>query len=73
MSTASDSKWRDAGVRIISSDQLDANTPQTPGCLNPASNFWRNDEISSLFDRTMGNRTADLRGHPIQRMARPGG
>jgi uncharacterized RmlC-like cupin family protein len=30
-------KWRDDGVRVIKGDQLDANTPQTPGMLREAA------------------------------------
>jgi uncharacterized RmlC-like cupin family protein len=37
MSTPSDNKWRNDGVRIISSHQLDANTPQTPGMTRAAA------------------------------------
>ena len=37
MSTASDSKWRDGGVRIVHGDQLDSNTPQTPGMTRAAA------------------------------------
>jgi uncharacterized RmlC-like cupin family protein len=37
MSTASENKWRNDGVRIISSDQLDPNTPQTPGMTRAAA------------------------------------
>jgi uncharacterized RmlC-like cupin family protein len=29
--------WRDHGVRIVRHDQLDANTPQTPGMLRAAA------------------------------------
>ena len=37
MSTASDTKWRDGGVRIVHGDQLDSNTPQTPGMTRAAA------------------------------------
>jgi uncharacterized RmlC-like cupin family protein len=37
MSTASHNKWRDDGVRIVRSDQLDSNTPQTPGMTRAAA------------------------------------
>ena len=30
-------KWRDDGVRIVHSDQLDLNTPQTPGMTRAAA------------------------------------
>jgi len=30
-------KWRDDGVRIVRSDQLDLNTPQTPGMTRAAA------------------------------------
>ena len=34
--------WRDKGVRIVHGDQLDANTPQTPGMTRAAAiNFAR--------------------------------
>ena len=29
--------WRDSGVRIVRSDQLDMNTPQTPGMTRAAA------------------------------------
>ena len=36
------SDWRDAGVRIVHADELDANTPQTPGMTRAAAiNFAR--------------------------------
>lgn len=37
MSTNPDTKWRNDGVRIITGDQLDANTPQTPGMTRAAA------------------------------------
>ena len=37
MSTASQNKWRDNGVRIIPGTQLDLNTPQTPGMTRAAA------------------------------------
>jgi uncharacterized RmlC-like cupin family protein len=38
----SDSNWRTEGVRVIKSDRLDSNTPQTPGMLRAAAvNFAR--------------------------------
>ncbi|HEY7558711.1 MAG TPA: cupin domain-containing protein [Candidatus Binatia bacterium] len=37
MSAASESPWRDGGVRIVHSDQLDSNTPQTPGMTRAAA------------------------------------
>ena len=32
-----ESKWRHHGVRVVQSDQLDANTPQTPGMSRAAA------------------------------------
>ena len=32
-----ESKWRHHGVRVVRSDQLDANTPQTPGMSRAAA------------------------------------
>jgi uncharacterized RmlC-like cupin family protein len=32
-----DERWREDGVRVIKSDQLDANTPQTPGMQRRAA------------------------------------
>jgi len=37
MSTASENRWRDDGVRILRSDQFDSNTPQTPGMTRQAA------------------------------------
>ena len=37
MSTASDGKWRNDGVRIVAGTQLDLNTPQTPGMTRAAA------------------------------------
>ncbi len=37
MSSLSKSKWRDEGVRIITRERLDANTPQTPGMTRAAA------------------------------------
>jgi uncharacterized RmlC-like cupin family protein len=37
MSTAISGKWRNDGVRIVSSNRLDANTPQTPGMIRAAA------------------------------------
>lgn len=37
MSTASDGKWRNDGVRIVLGTQLDLNTPQTPGMTRAAA------------------------------------
>jgi uncharacterized RmlC-like cupin family protein len=37
MSAASESRWRDGGVRIVHGDQLDSNTPQTPGMTRAAA------------------------------------
>jgi len=33
----SESKWRNHGVRIVHSDELDLNTPQTPGMSRAAA------------------------------------
>ena len=33
----SQAKWRDDGIRIVSQDQLDFNTPQTPGMTRAAA------------------------------------
>jgi uncharacterized RmlC-like cupin family protein len=35
--TMTNTNWRDHGVRIVRSDQLDANTPQTPGMTRAAA------------------------------------
>lgn len=35
--TQSKRNWRDSGVRIVRSDQLDLNTPQTPGMTRAAA------------------------------------
>ncbi|HYN86912.1 MAG TPA: cupin domain-containing protein [Ardenticatenaceae bacterium] len=35
--SASESNWRDNGVRIVRHDQLDHNTPQTPGMQRAAA------------------------------------
>jgi uncharacterized RmlC-like cupin family protein len=35
--TDSPSNWREQGVRIVHSDQLDSNTPQTPGMSRAAA------------------------------------
>ena len=37
MSDLSPDPWRDHGVRIVSSDSLDLNTPQTPGMTRAAA------------------------------------
>jgi uncharacterized RmlC-like cupin family protein len=37
MASASQHKWRDHGVKIIPSAQLDLNTPQTPGMTRAAA------------------------------------
>jgi uncharacterized RmlC-like cupin family protein len=37
MSAASATQWRDGGVRIVHGDQLDSNTPQTPGMTRAAA------------------------------------
>ena len=37
MSAASENQWRDGGVRIVHGDQLDSNTPQTPGMTRAAA------------------------------------
>ena len=37
MSDLAKSTWRDQGIRIIRSDQLDLNTPQTPGMTRAAA------------------------------------
>jgi uncharacterized RmlC-like cupin family protein len=37
MSINSEPKWRDQGVRVISGDNLDHNTPQTPGMTRAAA------------------------------------
>ena len=37
MSAASESRWRDGGVRIVHGGQLDSNTPQTPGMTRAAA------------------------------------
>jgi uncharacterized RmlC-like cupin family protein len=42
MSRSDKSDWRTQGVRVIRSDQLDGNTPQTPGMQRAAAvNFQR--------------------------------
>ena len=35
--TQSKANWRDKGVRIVHSNQLDLNTPQTPGMTRAAA------------------------------------
>jgi len=37
MSSTPESKWREDGVRIVGSDRLDSNTPQTPGMTRAAA------------------------------------
>jgi uncharacterized RmlC-like cupin family protein len=37
MSAAGEGLWRDDGVRIVRCDQLDSNTPQTPGMTRAAA------------------------------------
>ena len=37
MDQPSESKWRNHGVRIVHSDELDLNTPQTPGMTRAAA------------------------------------
>jgi uncharacterized RmlC-like cupin family protein len=37
LSAAAGNKWRNDGVRIIGSDRLDSNTPQTPGMTRAAA------------------------------------
>jgi uncharacterized RmlC-like cupin family protein len=37
MSAPFESQWRDGGVRIVHGDQLDSNTPQTPGMTRAAA------------------------------------
>jgi uncharacterized RmlC-like cupin family protein len=37
MSKSSESQWRNGGVRIVRADQLDPNTPQTPGMTRAAA------------------------------------
>jgi len=37
MSVAGEGLWRDDGVRIVRGDQLDSNTPQTPGMTRAAA------------------------------------
>jgi uncharacterized RmlC-like cupin family protein len=37
MASASEHNWRDHGVKVIPSTQLDLNTPQTPGMIRAAA------------------------------------
>src|SRR5438034_1218438 len=37
MATASESKWRHSGVRVVHANELDVNTPQTPGMNRAAA------------------------------------
>ena len=40
MTDPSQSKWRNDGVRVVHGDELDVNTPQTPG-MNRAAAITR--------------------------------
>jgi len=37
MAKSSESKWKHAGVRVVHADELDVNTPQTPGMNRAAA------------------------------------
>ena len=45
--------WRTDGVRVIKSDQLDTNTPQTPGMLRAAAIDYRRVGSKKLWAGTV--------------------
>lgn len=49
MEKPSESKWRYHGVRIVHGNELDINTPQTPG-MNRAAVTARGTETISIRD-----------------------
>ena len=67
MADAEDSKaqtdWRDHGVRIVHSDELDTNTPQTPGMNRAAAITHATAGASKLWAGTVTI-------HPTPRPAR---
>jgi uncharacterized RmlC-like cupin family protein len=46
---ADERDWRDHGVRIVHSDELDANTPQTPGMNRAAAITYASAGASNLW------------------------
>jgi uncharacterized RmlC-like cupin family protein len=48
-----DRNWRDEGVKIIPSDQLDSNTPQTPGMTRAAAITHARTGASKLWAGTV--------------------
>ncbi len=49
-----DRNWRNAGVRIVRRDQLDANTPQTPGMQRMAAITSQSANARKLWAGTVG-------------------
>ena len=44
---ANETKWRQHGVRVVHGNELDSNTPQTPG-MNRAAAITASSEIVTL-------------------------
>ena len=53
MSDPAPDHWRDHGVRIVSSDSLDLNTPQTPGMTRAAAITHARTGASKLWAGTV--------------------
>lgn len=53
MSQGSDSRWKFDGVRVVRSDQLDLNTPQTPGMNRAAAITYARTGAEKLWAGTV--------------------
>lgn len=53
MSTTPTSQWRDHGVKVIPGNQLDLNTPQTPGMTRAAAITYARTGASKLWAGTV--------------------
>src|ERR1044071_437753 len=53
MSNDRQPRWREDGVKVISSDQLDRNTPQTPGMTRAAAITQARTGASKLWAGTV--------------------
>src|SRR5271165_6799322 len=53
MGKSAETNWRDHGVRIVHSDQLDPNTPQTPGMTRAAAISYASAGAQKLWAGTV--------------------
>ena len=81
MAESAESKWKFHGVRVVRGDELDSNTPQTPGMNRAAAityaragaeKLWAGTVIIHPKAKTGAHHHGPRPGHPAGRPGDPG-